>query len=138
MDATQATAVNGILLATMAGALVVLAGALYAGVFAIGKIFNSPSLVKLSYLFYAVLVVAVLVLDRTLGFTGAWDLIIVAMLAGYLFAPQAIWKLCEGTHLHTHETSPSGAGEQALDQSVNPSLNPNADSTAGSAAEGRV
>jgi hypothetical protein len=98
MDVTQATAVNGILLATMAGALIVLAGALYAAVFAIGKIFNKPALVRLSYLFYAVLVVAVLVLDRTLGFTGAWDLLIVVLLAGYLFAPPAIWQLCEGTH----------------------------------------
>lgn len=99
MDAAQATAVNGILLATMAGALVVLAGALYAAVFAIGKLFDNPALVKLSYLFYAVLVVAVLVLDRTLGFSGPWDLIVVVMLAGYLFAPQAIWKLCVVTHL---------------------------------------
>jgi len=99
MDATQATAVNGILLATMAGALVVLAGALYAAVFAIGKLFDKPVLVRLSYLFYAVLVVAVLVLDRTLGFSGPWDLIVVVMLAGYLFAPQAIWKLCVVTHL---------------------------------------
>ena len=98
MDATQATAVNGILLATMAGALVVLAGALYAAVFAIGKLFDNPALVKLSYLFYAVLVVAVLVLDRTLGFSGAWQLLVVVMLAGYLFAPQIIWHLCVATH----------------------------------------
>jgi hypothetical protein len=115
MDATQATAVNGILLATMAGALVVLAGALYAAVFAIGKLFDNPALVKLSYLFYAVLVVAVLVLDRTLGFSGAWDLLIVVMLAGYLFAPQAIWKLCVATHPvdAIDEREPQSAGGNA-------------------------
>jgi hypothetical protein len=86
----------------MAGALVVLAGALYAAVFAIGKIFGSPGLVKLSYLFYGVLVVAVLVLGRTLDFSGVWNWVVVVMLVGYLVAPQAIWKLCEGTHSGAH------------------------------------
>lgn len=98
MDTAQAIEVNSILLATMAGAMVVLAGALYAAAFAIGKFSKNPSLVNLSYLFYAVLVVATLVLARTLGFSGVWNWVAVVMLVGYLVAPQAIWKLCVGTH----------------------------------------
>jgi hypothetical protein len=38
MDASQAVEVNSIMLATMAGAMVVLSGALYAAVFAIGRL----------------------------------------------------------------------------------------------------
>lgn len=98
MDTAQAVVVNSILLATMAGAMVVLAGALYAAVFAIGKFSDNPALVKLSYLFYAVLFVSTLVLARTLDFSGVWNGVAAVMLIGYLIAPQAIWKLCVGTH----------------------------------------
>jgi len=106
VDAAQAVEVNSILLATMAGAMVVLSGALYAVVYAIGRLANNPSLVKLSYLFYAVLIVSVLVLARTLNFSGFWNVIAVVMLVGYLIAPQGIWKLCVGTHSADSETSP--------------------------------
>jgi hypothetical protein len=102
MDAAQAVEVNSIMLATMAGAMVVLAGALYAGVYAIGKVSNSVSLVRLSYLFYGVLVVSVLVLARTLNFSGIWNWVAVVMLTGYLIAPLGIWKLCVGTHVDSH------------------------------------
>jgi hypothetical protein len=99
MDAVEAVAVNSIMLATMAGAMVVFAGALYAAVYAIGKLSDSVSLVRLSYLFYGVLVVSVLVLARTLNFSGIWNWVAAVMLAGYLLAPQGIWRLCVGTHL---------------------------------------
>ena len=92
--------VNSIMLATMAGAMVVLAGALYAAVFAIGRLAENNNLVRLSYLFYGVLVVSVLVLARTLNFSGLWNGLVVMLLVAYLIAPQAIWKLCVGTHGH--------------------------------------
>ena len=100
MDPVQGVAVNSILLGTMAGAMVVLAGALYAAVYAIGKITENVALVRLSYLFYGVLVVSVLVLARTLNFSGLWNGLVVMLLVAYLIAPQAIWKLCVGTHGH--------------------------------------
>lgn len=98
MDATQALEVNRILLATMAGAMVIFAGALYAAVFAIGRMTAKASLVRLSYLFYGVLVVSVLVLARSLEFSGVWNALVVVLLVSYLVAPQLIWRLCEGTH----------------------------------------
>lgn len=98
MDASQAVEVNSIMLATMAGAMVVLSGALYAAVFAIGRLAQNINLVRLSYLFYGVLVVSVLVLARTLNFSGIWNGVSVVMLVGYLVAPQGIWYLCVGTH----------------------------------------
>lgn len=98
MDAAEALEVNRILLATMAGAMVILAGALYAAVFAIGKMADKAGMVKLSYIFYGVLVVSVLVLARSLEFSGVWNLLTVVLLVGYFISPHAIWKLCEGTH----------------------------------------
>jgi len=98
METTQIMQVNSIMLATMSGAMVVLAGALYAAVFAIGRLAENNNLVRLSYLFYGVLVVSVLVLARTLNFSGLWNGLVVMLLVAYLLAPQAIWKLCVGTH----------------------------------------
>jgi len=98
MDAAQAVEVNSIMLATMAGAMIVLSGALYATVFAIGRMTDNITLVRLSYLFYGVLVVSVLVLARTLNFSGIWNGVAVVMLVGYLIAPQGIWRLCVATH----------------------------------------
>ena len=98
MDPVQGVAVNSILLATMTGAMIVLAGALYAAVFAIGKLSNNVALIRLSFLFYGVLVVSVLVLARTLDFSGFWNVVAVVMLVGYLLAPQGIWHLCVATH----------------------------------------
>jgi hypothetical protein len=117
MDAAQAVEVNSIMLATMAGAMVVLAGALYAAVYAIGKLADSVSLVRLSYLFYAFLVVSVLVLARTLNFSGIWNWVAAVMLAGYLIAPQGIWRLCVGTHLDQklHGKGASGTRSDAAD-----------------------
>jgi len=105
METFQAVEASRIMLATMAGAMVVLAGALYAAVYAIGKLSNSVSLVRLSYLFYGLLAVSVLVLARSLEFSGLWLGLSACMLAGYFLAPKAIWKLCVGTHQTEH---PSG------------------------------
>ena len=102
MSTAQAFQVESILLATMAGAMIVLAGALYAGVYSIGRISSNHVLIKLSYLFYAVLVVSTLVLARTLNFAGFWNWVVVVMLVGYLIAPQAIWRLCVATHAEQH------------------------------------
>lgn len=109
MDSIQALETNGILLATMAGAMVVLAGALYAAVFAIGKVTDNVTLVRLSYLFYAVLVVSVLVLARTLNFSGIWNWVAAVMLFGYFIAPGGIWRLCVGTHQGDEEDSSESA-----------------------------
>jgi len=112
MDANQAVEVNSIMLATMAGAMVVLSGALYAAVFAIGRLAENVNLVRLSYLFYGVLVVSVLVLARTLNFSGVWNGVAIVIMIGYLIAPQGIWYLCVGTHAgDEHDASGDAANE---------------------------
>jgi ABC-type glycerol-3-phosphate transport system permease component len=90
--------INDILISVMAGALVVMFGALYALAFAIGRLHGSRIIVRLAYLFFAMLVVSALTLAATLHLTGIWQIVTAVILAGYLLAPHAIWKLCVGTH----------------------------------------
>ena len=103
MGTGEEIAVSSLMLAAMSGAMVVFAGALYAVVFAIGKVTEKPTLIRLSYLFYGVLVVSVLVLARSLDFSGVWIWVAATMLLGYLIAPHGIWLLCVGTHLSAHD-----------------------------------
>jgi hypothetical protein len=89
---------DDILISVIAGAMVVMFGALYALAFAIGRLSGNKSLARLAYGFYAMLAVAALILADTLHLTGSWQIITVVILAGYLLAPHAIWKLCVGSH----------------------------------------
>jgi hypothetical protein len=102
---------NDIMISVIAGASVVLFGALYALIFALGRLSGNESLARAAYVFFAMLAVAALVLADTLHLTGFWQLITLVILGGYLFAPHAIWKLCVGTHPErpsSREASASG------------------------------
>ena len=83
---------------TMAGAAIVLTGALYALFFALGKLHRSRAMGLASLLSYVVLVLAVLVLIDALALSGFWILVTAVMLIGYFLLPRAIWHLCVGTH----------------------------------------
>jgi len=87
-----------ILIAAMAGAMVVLFGAIYAMFYAWSKIKKDPRFMIGAYLAYAIFVIFAVILTYTLNLTGFWYLIVAVMLVGYLFAPHGIWHLCVGTH----------------------------------------
>ncbi len=86
--------------AFFSAASVILFGALYALVFAYSRIRNLPRLLLLAYASYAALVASVIVLARVANLFGSlfWGAVVMLMLAGYLFAPHAIWHLCVTTH----------------------------------------
>lgn len=90
--------VQQIMLAAIAGALVVLFGAVHALFLALAKLGQSRRHLWVSYLAYGLFVVATLVLGWTLHLTGFWLLLILCMLLGYLVAPYAIWHLSVATH----------------------------------------
>ena len=93
-----------LLIAAMAGAMVVMFGAIYAMLFAWSRIHSKPRLMVGAYVAYGLLFVATLVLVRTLNLSGFWQLVAAVMVVGYLLAPQAIWHLCVGTHAaHPHK-----------------------------------
>jgi len=95
---TEAVQAQHIMLATMSGALVVLFGALYALMFAMGRLQERRPFMWGAYLSYGLLFAATLVLAETLNLSGGWFTIVIAMLIGYLLAPHGIWLLCVGTH----------------------------------------
>ena len=91
-------ATSNILAAAVAGALVIMFGAIYALLFAFSRLKQRPVLMIWAYLAYAVLVVAVGVLSITLNMRGFWQAVAVVMVVGYFVAPRLIWNLCAGTH----------------------------------------
>lgn len=92
-----------IMIAAMAGAMVILFGAFYALAFAWSRTHGRPRLVIWAYVAYVLLVAASLVLARSLNLDGFWQWVIGVMLLGYLLAPHAIWHLCVGTHAEAHD-----------------------------------
>jgi multidrug transporter EmrE-like cation transporter len=87
-----------LMVAVIAGAMVVLFGALYALTFALGKLNKKRWLIGVAYGVFAGLGVSVFVLAQALNLNGYWHVVTATMLIGYLLAPQAIWKLSVGTH----------------------------------------
>lgn len=101
----EPVATQHIMIAAIAGALIVLFGATYALFFALGRLQQNTTYKWLGYAGYAGLVVAVGVLMRTLNMNGFWQLVAAVMVIGYFIAPRVIWHLCVGTHEadeHTH------------------------------------
>ena len=86
------------MIAVIAGAMVILLGALYAFTYAVAKLNKKRALLGVAYGIFAGFSVSVLVLAQALHLTGYWWAVTLVMLLGYLLAPQAIWKLSVGTH----------------------------------------
>ena len=101
-----------LLLGAVSGAFIVLSGALYALLFALGRLNASRAMTFGAYLAYGTLVLFSLLLLRALALDGVWAALVIVMLAGYLLAPRAIWHLCVGTHGGDH--SGDGAGRTEL------------------------
>lgn len=81
-----------------AAAMVIVAGALYALLFAFGKQRKNRALLALAYGSYALLALCVVLLARVLHLDGFWQAVTFTMLTGYLLAPHGIWHLCVSTH----------------------------------------
>jgi hypothetical protein len=97
-----------ILLSTVAGALVVVSGALYALCFALGRLRGSVLLGRAAWLAYGVLATGMALLAYALRLDGIWLLTLAALLTGYLFAPRAIWHLCVATHGDAQDLQQAG------------------------------
>ncbi len=86
-------------------ALIILAGASYALLFAWSKV-NPNSRIKMAaYVSYVVLIVSVAELTRAAQFQGYWLVISILMVIGYFFAPIGIWHLCVKTHADQNLTT---------------------------------
>ena len=79
-------------------ALIILAGASYALLFAWSKANPNFRIRIAAYVSYAVLILSVAELTRAAQFHGYWLIISLVMVIGYFFAPIGIWHLCVKTH----------------------------------------
>lgn len=86
------------LVAVIAGALLVLCGALYAATYAFARLYRRGDLRLLAYVFFAALAGCVFVLANALHLSGTWNVLVGLLLVGYLMAPRLIWKLSVATH----------------------------------------
>jgi hypothetical protein len=94
----QPVAMQDFVTALVAGAGVIVAGAAYAALFAVSRVYRMPRLLPLAYLAYGLLALAVLTLARALHFSGSWQILTYLLLVGYLLAPHGIWHLSVATH----------------------------------------
>ena len=94
----EPVALEDFFIAFFSAALIILAGASYALLFAWSKTNPNPLIKIAAYVSYAVLLVSVVELTRAAHFQGYWLIISVLMVIGYFFAPIGIWHLCVKTH----------------------------------------
>jgi hypothetical protein len=98
----QPVAMQDFFITFFSSALIILAGASYALLFAWSKV-NANFRIKIAaYVSYIVLIVAVVLLTRAANFTGYWLSLSAVMVIGYFFAPIGIWHLCVKTHAENH------------------------------------
>jgi len=79
-------------------ALIIMAGASYALLFAWSKVKPLLSIKISAYASFLVLLVSVYQLTLAANLDGYWRIISYLMVIGYFFAPIAIWHLCKQTH----------------------------------------
>jgi len=89
-----------------AAALVILSGAGYAAVFAWARLSGRTGLLWVAYGCYGMLSLALATVARTNHLTAGWQVLVLAMLLGYLLAPHAIWRLCASTHDRDADAEP--------------------------------
>jgi hypothetical protein len=100
-----AGAVQSYLAGTAGAAAVVLFGALYALLLALARLQQRHFLMLLAYAAYLCLAASTLFIVRALDLHGAWLAVPVALLAGYFFAPHAVWRLCVGIEGDSRESA---------------------------------
>lgn len=101
----QPVALQDFFVTFFSSALIILAGAGYALLFAWSKVNPNPRIKIASYFSYLVLIVAVFYLTEAANFTGYWLSLSVVMVIGYFFAPIGIWHLCVKTHAENHNST---------------------------------
>ena len=79
-------------------AMIILAGASYALLYAWSKAKPRLWVRLLAYLMYSILLISVYYLTMAANLIGYWRSISYSMAIGYFFAPIAIWHLCHKTH----------------------------------------
>ena len=94
--------------AAFSAAGVVLCGAGYALLLALGRTRNSLVLRRAAWLAYAGVVLAAVALSWALQLSWPWLALIGVLLIAYFVAPRAIWRLSVATHGNAREARDDG------------------------------
>jgi hypothetical protein len=97
-------------LSFFSAAMIILLGALYAGLFAWAKITSQYRFQLGAGFVYLALLLTVFVFSRINHFNGYWLTLSFLMIVGYGWMPYAIWRLCVATHNGESEHSHHSGG----------------------------
>lgn len=104
----EPVALSDFFLSFFSAAMIILLGAIYAGLFAWGKITSRNGFQLAAGVAYFSLLIAVGVFSQINHFNGYWLGLSFLMVAGYGLMPYAIWRLCLATHTdeakHSHHS----------------------------------
>lgn len=90
--------IQQIALAALCAGAVVLFGALYAVLFALGRLHGRRSFARYALASYGLLVLSTGILAVLLRADGIWAALIVVLLIGYFVAPRLVWHLNLAVH----------------------------------------
>lgn len=91
--------IRNLLVAFFAAAMIIAAGVLYAILITLARRAGRGGFAVAAGFAYLALAGFVGLLAWAANLRGPWLILVALMLAGYLFAPRAILRLCEGTHM---------------------------------------
>ncbi|EIC28631.1 MULTISPECIES: hypothetical protein [Methylomicrobium] len=96
----EPVALSDFFIVFFSGALIILLAALYAALFAWGKLQGGAGFRYGSWLTYGLLLACVAIFAKVLHLEGHWKILAVLMVVGYWWMPRLIWRLCTATHAH--------------------------------------
>lgn len=94
----EPVALSDFFLSFFSAAMIILTGALYAGLFAWAKISRNPRFYWAAGTSYIALLASVGEYSLTNNLTGYWLVLSSLMVIGYAYMPFFIWRLCAATH----------------------------------------
>jgi len=89
---------ESIAMAAMSAGGIIFFGALYAVVYALGRLGSNGRVVRLAYAGYFGLLTCTWLLVQSLQLSGIWLVLIACLLVGYLIAPPLVWRLSVAVH----------------------------------------
>jgi hypothetical protein len=101
----EPVALSDFFLSFFSAAMIILLGALYAGLFAWAKITSQQRFQFAAGFVYLALLITVGVFSQINHFNGYWLSLSFLMAAGYGLMPYLIWRLCVATHIDASEHS---------------------------------
>ena len=103
----EPVALSNFFLSFFSGAMIILLAALYAVLYAWGKITDKSVLSYWAMFIYVLLLGCVMVFVNVMNLKGYWQIIALLMAIGYWWMPRFILQLCVATHIDENDSQAS-------------------------------